>query len=237
MKTLIIVAHPQRNESVTQTFFRDSLANLDNVTWHPIEPQFDVKEERQLLISNDRIILQFPLYWYSAPALMKKWIDDVFGDTFALAPEFVMEDRELGLVVTTASAGDDFGAGKPEQFTMSEILRPFEAMAKKVKMKYLAPFVVHQFGYQTEEQHEQLLTDYQQYATNSDFQDFSGQTKWFLAQLKNKMNKLDNEYDIIMVQSLYDQLESGQDELKDLQWTLSMIKNAGEDKNGNNGLD
>ncbi|GAL26611.1 NAD(P)H oxidoreductase YRKL [Vibrio variabilis] len=39
------------------------------------------------MIKADVIVLQFPFYWYSMPALLKKWMDDVFSFNFAYGPE------------------------------------------------------------------------------------------------------------------------------------------------------
>jgi len=35
------------------------------------------------LLEHDRIVLQFPMYWYSMPPLLKKWLDDVLTYNFA----------------------------------------------------------------------------------------------------------------------------------------------------------
>ncbi len=35
----------------------------------------NVKREQELVENHDNIIFQFPLYWYSSPSLLKKWID------------------------------------------------------------------------------------------------------------------------------------------------------------------
>jgi NAD(P)H dehydrogenase (quinone) len=39
----------------------------------------DVAEEQRKLIAADAVILQFPLWWFSAPAIVKGWIDRVFA--------------------------------------------------------------------------------------------------------------------------------------------------------------
>lgn len=49
MKTLIIMAHP----NIAQSQF--------NRAW-----QTELKQ-------HDRLIFQFPLYWYSTPPLLKQW--------------------------------------------------------------------------------------------------------------------------------------------------------------------
>lgn len=40
----------------------------------------DIRRELDYLLAADVLILQFPLYWFSVPAIMKGWIDRVFVD-------------------------------------------------------------------------------------------------------------------------------------------------------------
>ncbi|MCG4934242.1 NAD(P)H-dependent oxidoreductase, partial [Dorea formicigenerans] len=40
----------------------------------------DVRTEIDHLLAADLVILQFPLYWFSVPAIMKGWIDRVFAN-------------------------------------------------------------------------------------------------------------------------------------------------------------
>lgn len=39
----------------------------------------DVKREQEKLLWSDFVILQFPLWWYYMPAIMKGWVDRVFS--------------------------------------------------------------------------------------------------------------------------------------------------------------
>ena len=43
----------------------------------------DVPEEQRLLLENDIIIWHHPFYWYSAPAILKEWMDLVLQHGFA----------------------------------------------------------------------------------------------------------------------------------------------------------
>lgn len=43
----------------------------------------DVKREQQKLMWADTVILQFPLWWYSMPAILKGWVDRVYSLGFA----------------------------------------------------------------------------------------------------------------------------------------------------------
>lgn len=39
----------------------------------------DVAQEQQKLLAADAVILQFPLWWFGMPAIMKGWVDRVFA--------------------------------------------------------------------------------------------------------------------------------------------------------------
>ncbi len=43
----------------------------------------DVKVEQEKLLWADALILQFPLWWFSMPAILKGWIDRVYSHGFA----------------------------------------------------------------------------------------------------------------------------------------------------------
>ena len=78
MKTLVILSHPEIKESGSQQYLLSSIPENKNITVHHLEsiyPDFniDVEKEQELLKRHDRIIFQFPFYWYTAPALLKKW--------------------------------------------------------------------------------------------------------------------------------------------------------------------
>jgi putative NADPH-quinone reductase len=46
----------------------------------------NVAREQQLLEAHDRIVFQHPFLWYSVPALMKQWMDDVLTYGWAYGP-------------------------------------------------------------------------------------------------------------------------------------------------------
>lgn len=43
----------------------------------------DVRAEQRRLLAADLVVLQFPLWWYGPPAMLKGWIDRVFERGFA----------------------------------------------------------------------------------------------------------------------------------------------------------
>ncbi|KAH6646586.1 flavoprotein-like protein [Truncatella angustata] len=62
----------------------------------------DVKQEQEKLLWADTIILQFPLWWYAMPAILKGWVDRVFSYGFAYGVGEHSDKR----------CGDRFGEGK-----------------------------------------------------------------------------------------------------------------------------
>lgn len=53
----------------------------------------DVAEEQRKLRAADLVVLQFPLWWYGPPAMLKGWVDRVLTNGFAFGPS----DPETGL--------------------------------------------------------------------------------------------------------------------------------------------
>lgn len=43
----------------------------------------DIQDEQEKLLWADFVIFQFPLWWYSVPAILKGWFDRVFASGFA----------------------------------------------------------------------------------------------------------------------------------------------------------
>ena len=90
IKTLVVVGHPNLSESIVNKAWTESLQALedDNVKVHVLSDaigpngQFNIVAEQALLCNYNRIILQFPLYWYMVPVIMKQWMDTVWCEGF-----------------------------------------------------------------------------------------------------------------------------------------------------------
>ena len=46
----------------------------------------DVEQEQRKILAADAVILLFPLWWYSMPAIMKGWVDRVWAFGLAMSP-------------------------------------------------------------------------------------------------------------------------------------------------------
>lgn len=224
MKTLVIVAHPKIDDSTTQQFLKQGVEQVD-AKWHHLDSlkTFDKNKERQLLLRADRIIFQFPLYWYSAPASLKRWEDEVLSSNFVYGDgQYNLADKEFGLVVTTGMPDHSFKTGEAENFSLDEILTPYRALAMRAHMKILPLFAINQFYYMEETAQMQLLMDYERYLTQPYPDSLKKRSQWYFAQFNNY--KFKNNVDVL--KSAFEQSNLDLDELHS---TLKMIKQGEDD--------
>lgn len=85
---------------------RDLAVHLQTAT-----PADDVLAEQARIDRTDRLVLVYPVYWWSFPALLKGWIDRVFTNGWAYGSGGNGGRKRLGRleVVLVAVAGADSG--------------------------------------------------------------------------------------------------------------------------------
>lgn len=149
-KTLIILAHPNMGESKVNKALIESIKNEPNITVHDLYATYkniesiDVAKEQTLLVQYDRIVFQFPLYWYSAPAILKEWQDKVLGYGFAYGPEgSKLAGKESKIIVSAGSPEYAYQAGAYNNFTLSEYLRPLQSTIVFTGMEFKGIFVAY----------------------------------------------------------------------------------------------
>lgn len=145
MKILNLVFHPKLDGSRNNKTWKSQLDESGKVTTSRDmyseynDFQIDVEREQALLEAHDRIILQFPFYWYSMPPLLKKWLDDVLTYNFAYGPEGdKLKGKDMQLVVSVGGR-EKFYSGFDIFTTVPDLLRPFQLTANLTQMNYLQP--------------------------------------------------------------------------------------------------
>jgi len=110
-----------------------------------IELDTDAARDAQMLLGADRIVLQFPIQWYSTPSLLKSWQDAVLTRMYYLERE-TEGDRLAGTpMMIAATAGNTpaaYGRGGQNHFTIDEILTPLKATAHRCGLPWHAPHLV-----------------------------------------------------------------------------------------------
>ncbi|XP_026151606.1 NAD(P)H dehydrogenase [quinone] 1-like, partial [Mastacembelus armatus] len=85
------------------------------LAWEEGKLSADITEEQRKVTEADLIIFQFPMYWFTVPAIMKGWIDRVLTMGFAYSQEKryshgVFKDKKAMLSFTTGSQESMFSA-------------------------------------------------------------------------------------------------------------------------------
>jgi glutathione-regulated potassium-efflux system ancillary protein KefG len=149
MKTLVVVAHPNLDGSRINKAWVEALKKQPNVTLVDLTARYpdqhiDILAEQALLLEHDRIVLQFPLYWYSSPPILKSWIDAVLQPGFAYAVGGdKLRGKEWMVSTSVGSTEDGYRAGGHNHFTVDELLRPFQQTVNYTGGIYRSPFLFY----------------------------------------------------------------------------------------------
>jgi len=142
-KILVVLAHPNiesslGNRTIVEKF--KSLhpeAEIDEL--YKLYPDFriDVKKEQQKLLKADYIILQFPMYWYNAPALLRQWFESVLEHGFAYGSKGkALQGKKLILSITTGSPFDAYRVGGVQNFSIEDLTKGFHQLANLCSMQW-----------------------------------------------------------------------------------------------------
>jgi glutathione-regulated potassium-efflux system ancillary protein KefG len=147
-RILILFAHPRFEKSRTNRALLKHIEHQEGVTLNDLYEQYpdfniDIHREKNLLLAHQIIIWHHPFYMYSAPALLKQWIDMVleYGWAHGKGGDF-LKDKLLFNVITSGGTREVYAAGGYNRFTVQEFLIPFNQTATHCKMIYLPPFAV-----------------------------------------------------------------------------------------------
>lgn len=145
-KILIVYAHPDPSGSSVNRAMIEAAVKLEHVTVVDLYAQYpdfkiNIKAEQQLLASCDVLIFQFPLYWYSSPALLKEWQDVVlqhgvnYGDGVT-----TLNDKKFFCAVTAGASEQEF---TDNGYTMPSLLAPFAATFSYCNLQILPHFLLY----------------------------------------------------------------------------------------------
>jgi glutathione-regulated potassium-efflux system ancillary protein KefG len=167
-KVLIIFAHPVLEKSRVQARLIRHLHALSGISFHDLYqsyPDFDINVEREksLLLSHDVIIWQHPFYWYSAPAILKQWMDLVLEHGWAYGRQgHMLKGKRAMNVISTGGTEAAYQTDGRNRFPIRTLLSPFDQTAHLCHMSYCPPFVVHGTHRLSEGDMDLYATQYEQ---------------------------------------------------------------------------
>lgn len=151
MKTLVIIIHPDLENSVINKRWIEELNKYpDQYTLHNLyslypDEKIDIKAEQQLVENHDKIIFQFPLYWFNCPPLFKKWLDEVVISGWAYGREssYKLANKKIALTISAGINKEDYSTDGRYKYTLEQLTAPFEITFDYIKADYKPLFAFY----------------------------------------------------------------------------------------------
>jgi len=147
-RVLILFAHPALHRSRINAALMEAVQGMEGVTFRDLYEEYpnlniDFETEQELLLEHDIIVWQHPFYWYSAPAILKEWLDVVLEYGFAYGEGGTrLAGKKVMSALTTGGPAEAYQRGGYNHYTLKELLAPFDQTARLCGMEYLEPFVI-----------------------------------------------------------------------------------------------
>lgn len=151
MKTLVVVTHPNIESSIINKRWVEELKKYpQNYTVHELYKEYpnckiDVEKEQRLMELHQNLVLQFPIYWFNCPPLLKKWLDEVFtyGWAYGSNGGDKLKNRKVALAVSAGIREEDYSQAGRYGYTLDQVLVPFELTFQYCHAKYRSYFAFY----------------------------------------------------------------------------------------------
>ncbi len=157
---LVLVAHPDIARSrinralaaQARLLPSDAVEVRDLYALYP-DYLIDIEAEQAALAQARSVVWLHPVQWYSMPALMKLWVDEVLAFRWAYGPGGrALAGKCLWLVVSTGGTESSYQSAGSNGHAFESFLPAYRQTADLVGMRFLDPLVF--YGAHRAEAHE-----------------------------------------------------------------------------------
>jgi putative NADPH-quinone reductase len=151
MRVVLNVFHPRLPESRVNRAWATAAAQAgipvrDLFDLYP-HGKIDVEAEQRVCEECDRIVFQHPFHWYSAPALMKQWLDEVLTYGWAYGGPDRLTGKRWRSAISVGGRQEEYTPQGNRRYSVEEFLRPYERTAAFCRMEWETPFLFYGSGY------------------------------------------------------------------------------------------
>lgn len=100
--------------------------------------KIDAQAEQRKLVKADIVVLQFPVFWYSAPSILERWMEETFQHGFSHGSTGdKLKGKKLILSFTTGAPEEMYGHDAPTGYAIDDFLPCYKAMCQLTRMEYV----------------------------------------------------------------------------------------------------
>ena len=156
-RVLIVAGHTGQGGSVANATISDELeARLPGAVVDPLADlysadfQIDVPAEQAKLEAADVVVLQFPIFWYSMPSLLQRWMEQVFvhGWSHGSTGNHLCGKKVI-LSLTTGAPAALYAHDGAMGHTIAELCAPIDATCRLTGMEIAGTIWTDGVSYQS----------------------------------------------------------------------------------------
>lgn len=145
----VLAAHPNWRESRVNRRLLEAARGVAGTRvrdLYALYPDYDidVAAEQAGAEAAALIVLLHPIQWYSMPALMKLWVDEVLTYGWAYGHGgTALQGKDVWLVATTGGPESSYHPQSYNRYFFDAFLPPYEQTAALCGMRFLPPLMLH----------------------------------------------------------------------------------------------
>lgn len=150
---LVIQAHDNMKNSRVNKRFSKEIENLENVEIRDLKALYpdykiNIQAEQEAIKKANKVVFQFPMFWFNAPSILKEWMDKVYSLGFAFdVTKDGYQRRELNgkeFMLAVSMGGAEAAYEKENGYkSVNECLTPYIYTAKFCGMQVSEPFYIY----------------------------------------------------------------------------------------------
>ncbi|HSV34924.1 MAG TPA: NAD(P)H-dependent oxidoreductase [Ramlibacter sp.] len=145
----VLAAHPNWRESRVNRRLLEAARSAPGVDVRDLygaypDYDIDIAAEQASAAAASLLVLLHPIQWYSMPALLKLWLDEVLTYGWAYGPGgSALQGKDLWLVATTGGPEGSYHPQSYNRYFFDAFLPPYEQTAALCGMRFLPPLLLH----------------------------------------------------------------------------------------------
>ena len=144
MKNILVISgHTNLDDSYANKMILEELShflpNAEYVYLDKLYPDYkiNVEIEQQRLLKAEIIVFQFPLFWYSTPSILNRYVEEVFRHGFSHGSTGdKLVGKQLILSFTSGAPEEMYCTGGLQSYPIEDFLPPYRQMANLCRLKW-----------------------------------------------------------------------------------------------------